>query len=134
MLAMLRTHRFNEFPNEGTHAMYVSCVELMVLPVEPHKVGEHLVDVSVSSTICPRSLDPFYIVSYYINWAMTSWTYSFVIIFHCHRMYAVLPCSNFILDIDKGNCAIYKVSWEKINFCKLIKINGKGQKFYCKLY
>ena len=49
-LAMLRARRFNEFPNEGTHAMYVSCVELMVLPVEPHKVGEHLVDVSVFST------------------------------------------------------------------------------------
>merc|ERR1719334_169697 len=37
--------RFNEFPNEGTHGMYVSCVELMVLPMEPHIVGEKLVDV-----------------------------------------------------------------------------------------
>lgn len=41
--------RFNEFPNEGTHAMYVSCVELMVLPVEPHVVGEHLVDVIMNN-------------------------------------------------------------------------------------
>ena len=27
-------------------------------------------------TLCPESSDPFYIVSYYINWVTTSWTYS----------------------------------------------------------
>ena len=27
-------------------------------------------------TVCPRSSDPFYIVSYYIIWVTTSWTYS----------------------------------------------------------
>ena len=27
-------------------------------------------------TVCPRSSDPFYIVSYYIKWGTTSWTYS----------------------------------------------------------
>ena len=27
-------------------------------------------------TVCPRSSDPFYIVSYYIKWVTTSWTYS----------------------------------------------------------
>ena len=27
-------------------------------------------------TVCPRSSDPFYIVSYYINWVTTSWTHS----------------------------------------------------------
>ena len=26
--------------------------------------------------MCPRSSDPFYIVSYYIKWVTTSWTYS----------------------------------------------------------
>ena len=26
-------------------------------------------------TECPRSLDPFYVVAYYINWVKTSWTY-----------------------------------------------------------
>ena len=25
---------------------------------------------------CPRSLDTFYIASYYVNWVKTSWTYS----------------------------------------------------------
>ena len=27
-------------------------------------------------TVCPRSFDPFYKVSYYIKWVQTSWTYS----------------------------------------------------------
>ena len=27
-------------------------------------------------TVCPRSSDPFYIISYYIKWVTTSWTNS----------------------------------------------------------
>ena len=27
-------------------------------------------------TVCPRSSDPFYIVTYYIKWVTTSWTHS----------------------------------------------------------
>ena len=27
-------------------------------------------------TICQRSSDPFYLVSYYIKWVTTSWTHS----------------------------------------------------------
>ena len=27
-------------------------------------------------TVCPRSSDPFYIVTYYIKWVTTSWTQS----------------------------------------------------------
>ena len=27
-------------------------------------------------TVCPRSSDPFYILSYYIKWVTISWTYS----------------------------------------------------------
>ena len=30
----------------------------------------------LTNTVCPRSSDPFYIVSYYIKWVTTSWTYS----------------------------------------------------------
>ena len=26
-------------------------------------------------TVCPESSDPFYIVTYYIKWVTTSWTY-----------------------------------------------------------
>ena len=31
-------------------------------------------------TVCPRSSDPFYIVSYNIKWVTTSWTFSMKII------------------------------------------------------
>ena len=27
-------------------------------------------------TVCPRSSDPFYIVTHYVNWVTTSWAYS----------------------------------------------------------
>ena len=33
-------------------------------------------------TVCPRSGDPFYVVSYYIKWLNTSWT---------HNMYFFSP-------------------------------------------
>ena len=32
-------------------------------------------NVESVSTVCPGSSDPFYIVSYYIKWDTTSWTY-----------------------------------------------------------
>ena len=31
---------------------------------------------SYSTTVCPGSSDPFYVVTYYIQWITTSWTYS----------------------------------------------------------
>ena len=37
--------RFKEFPNEGTHCLYVTCVELMTLPEKPGVVGEQLISV-----------------------------------------------------------------------------------------
>ena len=41
--------RFNEFPNEGCHCLYVTCVELMSLPEKPEVVGEMLIDVILTS-------------------------------------------------------------------------------------
>nr|CAD7403168.1 unnamed protein product [Timema cristinae] len=37
--------RFNEFPNPAAHALYVTCVELMAVPVTPSLVGNNLLDV-----------------------------------------------------------------------------------------
>jgi len=37
--------RFNEFPNEGSHCLYVTCVELMSIPEKPATIGEKLIDV-----------------------------------------------------------------------------------------
>ena len=30
----------------------------------------------VTDTVCPKSLNPFYLVTYYIEWGKTSWTHS----------------------------------------------------------
>ena len=32
--------------------------------------------MKILHTICPGSSDPFYIVTYYIKWVITSWTHS----------------------------------------------------------
>lgn len=37
--------RFNEFPNPAAHALYITCVELMAVPVDPTVVGLSLLDV-----------------------------------------------------------------------------------------
>ena len=40
----------------------------------------NVLDIKLSSfrihTVCPGSSDPFYIVTYNVNWVTTSWTYS----------------------------------------------------------
>ena len=38
--------------------------------------GKKILIRNSDSTVCLRSLEPFYIVTYYMNWAKTSWTYS----------------------------------------------------------
>ena len=49
-----------------------------------HRVGEsnrrrrrdEIFCTRENCTVCPGSSDPFYLVSYYIKWVTTSWTYS----------------------------------------------------------
>jgi len=37
--------RFNEFPNAAAHALHVTCIELMALPVSGPDVGNALYDI-----------------------------------------------------------------------------------------
>ncbi|PRD22899.1 UNVERIFIED_CONTAM: Mediator of RNA polymerase II transcription subunit 23 [Trichonephila clavipes] len=37
--------RFNEFPNQGAHALHITCIELMALPVSTNIVGNAILDV-----------------------------------------------------------------------------------------
>jgi len=37
--------RFNEFSNPSSHALYVTCVELMALPMSGEAVGKAIIDV-----------------------------------------------------------------------------------------
>ncbi|KAG8190668.1 hypothetical protein JTE90_001277 [Oedothorax gibbosus] len=41
--------RFNEFPNAGAHALHVTCIELMALPVPTETVGNNLLNVVLRS-------------------------------------------------------------------------------------
>ena len=45
-------------------------------------------------TVCPRSSDPFYVVTYYINWVTTSWKYTVVSHFISNLNYTVCPGSS----------------------------------------
>ncbi|XP_064486798.1 mediator of RNA polymerase II transcription subunit 23-like isoform X1 [Ornithodoros turicata] len=48
--------RFNEFPNPAAHALHVTCIELMSLPVSAAVVGNNLLDVVLKGhTALPRS-------------------------------------------------------------------------------
>lgn len=44
--------RFNEFFNPAAHALYVTCVELLALPVRPQSVASSLFDVVVKGYPC----------------------------------------------------------------------------------
>ena len=43
-------------------------VKFSVEPAFAHNIDAH--------TVCPRSSDPFYVVTYYLKWTTTAWTYS----------------------------------------------------------
>ncbi|XP_074597338.1 mediator complex subunit 23 [Brevipalpus obovatus] len=49
--------RFNEFTNSGAHALHVTCIELIALPVSPEVVANHLIDIIlVGHKNIPRNL------------------------------------------------------------------------------
>lgn len=43
--------RFNEFPNANTHALYVTCMELMALPGQPKTIANSLLNILMTSTM-----------------------------------------------------------------------------------
>ena len=53
--------RFNEFPNAGSHALYVTCVELMGLAVLPSTVANNLFNIVLygSASIARDQLHDF---------------------------------------------------------------------------
>ena len=62
------------------------------------------------TTMCPRSSDPFYIVTYYMKRVTTSWTHNMT---HTHRVTT--------LDKMNKNCLVKKRYW---NFWKKIVFNN----------
>ena len=66
-------------------------------------VKEHCTLVSFShyNTACPRSPDPFYLVSYNINWVKTFWTYS------RYRLVNKISLNAYFTSIECSNKSMY---------------------------
>ena len=58
--------------------------------------------ISYGFTMCPGSSDPFYIVTYYIIWVITSWTYS-MITANMDGAFVYLCLSLIINNVDLDN-------------------------------
>ena len=56
--------------------MVLKIISTLILPFRAYV--QNVLEVLSNSTVCPRSLGPFYIVSYYMNWVKTCWTYSVI--------------------------------------------------------
>ena len=71
-------HRRRNFENYGALCLGVFGPAAAETVIEEIRPTVHLSHLTVRYTVCPRSSGPFYKVTYYINWATTSWTYSMV--------------------------------------------------------
>ena len=58
-------------------------------------------------TACPRSSDPFYLLSYYIKWVTTSWTYSIIKI----GVKWMKLSSNRLTACPRSSDPFYLLSW-----------------------
>jgi len=56
--------------------------------------------IGIYHTICPRSNDPFFIVTYYIKWATTSWTHSSKADINARSIVFVYSCYKVIKLVD----------------------------------
>ena len=76
---------FSKHPGE-THPSSVIINVLKNGILEHHRAKRHVrgikqqpeLNYSQTITVCPRSSSPYYIVSYYTTWVITSWSYSTV--------------------------------------------------------
>ena len=81
------------------------------------------------TTICPISLDPFYIVSFYIKWGKTSWSYSMSPTFKIVMILLLwFPVSFFLLSIYTFTFKLTKIYtftnvwWMREGGSKLYKV------------
>ena len=59
-----------------------------------HDVQAALIQVF---TVCPRSSDPFYIVTDYVNWVTTSWTDGIVVV----KIFVASISSIFLMTLKR---------------------------------
>ena len=81
-------------------------------------------------TVCPRSLDRFCIVSYYMNWVKNSWTYSIRIkLIRIRANYSETVCPRGL----NPYCMVgYYIKWVKTSWTNSIRvICPYPDPFYC---
>ena len=66
--------------------------------------------------MCPRSSDPFYIVSYYIKWVTTTWTHSMLNMFTFDEL-SVSP----LLSLQFLGVMSYHMHMENMQYAKFNK-------------
>ena len=71
---MISPHPLSVYHPMGNH------LGMALLAPEPWNLRDDIGNTiqNIKHTVCPRSLDPFYILSYYIKWVTTSWTHSMI--------------------------------------------------------
>ena len=79
--------------------------------------------ISIVHTVCPRSSDPFYIVSCYIKWGTTSWTHSmYIYIFRAHflTISLSLKCISTLQPklLYSQGMLMYVIAWKVENLLK----------------
>lgn len=86
--------RFNEFPNPSAHALHVTCVELMSLPLVPSIVGNNLLDViSKGYTVIPVDQLQSWINS--VGLIMAALPDSYWTMLH-ERIFEIITCSQIV--------------------------------------
>ena len=81
-------------------------------------------------TVCPRSLDPIYIVNYYIKWATTSWTYNNFNVLQEYNVHSTVifrqRCFQSQWDVTKRLPWIYEEIIDKRMHSQIKKKCGRG--------
>eukprot|EP00794_Sanderia_malayensis_P004577 gene4577-5179_t len=99
--------RFNEFPNPTSHALHVTCVELMALPITCEQVGEALFNVLYKSSEKSRGFS--------IRRNIMSWINAVAVVL------TSLPESSWLI-VNNKVCNVLQNELSNINFTTMSSI------------
>ena len=85
------------------------------------------------NTICPRSSDSFFIVTYYMRWVTAAWTHSMIQYIHCQNMDLTtnLCIKGYSPNMPNFKQKVYNIT-ELIAFTTKITVEAKNYlEVYC---
>lgn len=117
-------YRFSEFPNAGTHALYVTCVELMALPIGAKEVANSLMTLVLTNhRYFPREDVDLLINAVALILVALPENYSMVLIDHIVEMLVTKPNAFEDKDLfylfDFKNCHLNMCEYETSNLLAL---------------